>query len=443
MRNFDSPVSPQLAGIHGRAQRERNRRFDNLMSLVTVEMLAWSYFQLRPSASSGVDGVTWQDYGEQLHANLRDLHARVHAMRYRAPDVRRTYIPKSNGKQRPLGIPCLEDKIVQRAVAEILTNIFEADFLPISYGYRPGIGPGDAHRDLGAELYHGTYGYVVEADIRGFFDTIDHDWLTRMVEERVADRKLVRLLRKWLKAGILDPSGMRWCPETGTPQGGIVSPILANIYLHYALDLWFVKVFKRRACQGRCFLIRYADDFVAGFQYASDAQAFEAALPDRLAKFGLSVEPSKTGTHRFSRFQVRRGGSFDFLGFTFRWQRSRTGRPIVSRTTSKSRFRSSLRTFGEWIRRARSWPRRLLFASLRRKLLGYWAYYGVIGNSYRLSQYWWQVYLLLYKWLNRSSQRRSYTMSGLSAALRDYGIPLPRITESRQRPRKPFLWQCT
>lgn len=441
MRSFECPLSPQLSGISKRAQRERKWRFDNLYSLLTPAMLEWSYHQLRRTASSGVDGVSWQDYGAQLAANLTDLHARLVENRYRAPDVRRTFIPKSNGKQRPLGIPCLEDKIVQRAVAEILNSIFEVDFLPISYGYRPGIGAQDAHWDLSAELHHGIYGYVVEADLRSFFDTLDHDWLIRMVEQRVDDRKLIRLLRKWLKVGILDPDGVRAVSESGTPQGGIVSPILANIYLHYALDLWFVRVFKRR-CAGRCFLIRYADDFVAGFQFQGDAESFEQALPARLEKFRLAVEPTKTGSHRFSRFRIEDNGSFDFLGFTFRWQRGRSGRNQVTRTTAKAKFRQSLRAFRDWIRLARSRPRRWVFHHLRQKLQGYWAYYGVNGNSLRLYQYWRQVYLLLYKWLNRSSQRRSYTMSGLDAALRQSDVPLPRITESRHRPRKPFLWQC-
>ncbi len=203
-----------------------------------------------------------------------------------------------------------------------------------------------------------------------------------------------------------------------------------------------MKVWKRR-CTGRCFIIRYADDFVAGFQHKGDAEAFEQALPGRLQKFHLEVEPTKTGIHRFSRFTVGTGGSFDFLGFTFRWQRGRNGHPHVARTTSKKKMRLALKGFGEWIKEARNWPRRIVFNSLRQKLTGYWNYFGVHGNSYRLQEYWYQVYLLLYKWLNRSSQRRSYTMAGLTAALTDYGIPTPHITESASRPRKPFLWQCT
>jgi len=442
MSQIECPLLTQLTGIHERARREKKWRFDNLCSLLTIDMLRWSYFQLRRRASTGVDRVDWETYGEQLSERLASLHDRLMSMHYRAPAVRRVYIPKANGKQRPLGIPTVEDKIVQRAVAEIFNHIFEADFLPVSYGYRPNRGARDAHRDLGAELNHGIYGHVVEADIKGFFTNIDHDWLIRMLEERINDRKLIRLIRKWLKAGILEPDGQLVHPVSGTPQGGIISPILANIYLHFALDLWFVKRF-RKECKGRVFIMRYADDFVAGFQYQSDAESFEEALPKRLGKFHLETEPSKTGRHLFSRFAVAEGGSFDFLGFTFRWAMGRNGKPHVARTTSRKTMHASLRAFQDWIKRARSWPRRLLFPALGRKLTGLWNYFGVNGNSYRLAEHWRELYLLCFKWLNRSSQRRSYTMNGLNAALRANGITAPCITESPHRIRKPFLWTCT
>jgi group II intron reverse transcriptase/maturase len=325
----------------------------------------------------------------------------------------------------------------------ILNAIYEADFLPVSYGYRPEIGPQDAHQDLGAELQHGIYGYVVEADIKGFFDQLDHQWLLRMLAERIADRRLIDLIKKWLKAGILDITGMMLHPSTGTPQGGIVSPILANIYLHYALDLWFVKVLKRQ-CRGRCFLLRYADDFVAGFQFKADAQAFYRLLPERLAKFHLAVEPSKTGIHEFSRHCLSRPdrecGAFDFLGFTFRWKRNRSGKPHVSRQTSSKKYKRSLQAFTEWIKKARYWPRRMLFASLKRKLAGYVNYYGVPGNSFKLHAMWYDVYLLCFKWLNRCSQRRSYTMAGLTQAFRSYGIGSPQIAPSTRNSSKHFLW---
>jgi len=396
MRSFDGPLSTQLSGIAERAQREKKRRFDNLFALITPDVLFWSFNQLRRMAAVGVDGVTWEAYGENLRTNILQLHERLVGQVYRAPNVRRVYIPKANGKQRPLGIPALEDKIVQRSVAYILEAIYETDFLPISYGYRRGIGAHDAHQDLSAEFHNGIYGYVVEADIKGFFDALDHDWLIRMLCERVDDPRLTRLIRKWLKAGIMETDGQVIHPATGTPQGGIISPLLANVYLHYVLDLWFTKVFKRKS-PGRCFLMRYADDYVAGFQYKSDAQEFMREMPERLQKFHLSVEPTKTGMRRFSRHDVSGSKSFDFLGFTFRWKYDRHGRPHVGRETAKKKFAASLQGFTAWIRRARSWPRRMLFASLKRKLTGYANYYGVPGNSHKLQAMWYQLYLLLFK----------------------------------------------
>jgi group II intron reverse transcriptase/maturase len=439
MRSFDGPLSPYLTGIAARAQREKKRCFDNLFSLITPEVLFWSYQQLRRQSSAGVDGVTWTDYGEDLFNNIQSLFARLVSDTYRAPNVRRTYIPKGNGKQRPLGIPTLEDKIVQRAVTEIVQAIYEEDFLPCSYGYRPNIGALDAQSDLGAEFQHGIYGYVVEADISKFFDQIDHDWLMRMLAERIADANLLRLIRKWLQAGIFEPDGHVVHPRSGSPQGGVISPLLANIYLHYVLDLWFVKV-KKRSYRGRSFLIRYADDFVAGFQHQWEAEDFLKTLSPRLAKFNLAVEPSKTGMHIFSRFHVHDGGSFDFLGFTFRWQLSRSQRPHVSRQTSRTKFRTSVRAFNDWIRTARNWPRKIFFPALRRRLRGYANYYGVSGNSFKLEQMWHQVYLSCFKWLNRRSQRQSYTMAGLTAAMHSFGIAKFCVGSHRRDTNKPFLW---
>ena len=261
-----------------------------------------------------------------------------------------------------------------------------------------------------------------------------------MLSERIADRQLLRLIRKWLKAGILEPGGQLRTPVSGSPQGGIISPVLANVYLHYALDLWFVKVFKKR-CSGQSFILRYADDFVVGFQYQQDAKAFLATLPDRLSKFCLSIEPSKTAHHRFSRFLGKTGGSFDFLGFTYRWIRGRNGNMRVSQTTSRQRFRASLRTMKEWLMRSRNWPRRLFFASLKRKLAGYAAYYGIPGNSYRLKSMDYQIFKLCHKWLNRCSQRRSYTLSGLSQAYVDHGIPKMTV-HAGCRLSRPFLRTC-
>lgn len=442
MRSSDMPQSTCLDGITARAQKEKKRRFDNLYSLLTIPMLRWAYFQLRPHASAGVDRMTWNEYGEALNVRLQDLHGRLIDDNYRAPHVRRIYIPKSNGKMRPLGIPCLEDKIVQRSVAEILNAIFNGDFDRGSFGYRPGISAHDAVLDLTGELQCGMYGYVVEADIQGFFDNLDHDWLIRMIEQRVEDRRLVCLIRKWLKAGILEPNGQLVHSATGTPQGGIVSPILANIYLHFALDLWFEKIIKRHN-KGRCFLVRYADDFVAGFQFQHEAKAYEQDLSQRLVKFNLAVEPSKTGMHAFSRHLINRRGSFDFLGFTYRWQYDSKGNPRVTCTTAKSKLRSSLRALKEWAIQARNWKPRYFFARLRQKLTGYRNYYGIRGNSKMLCAMWYHAFKLVHKWLNRRSQRRSYTLTGLTAAMIYYAIPKPTIRHDMKRRPVPYLWRAT
>jgi len=442
MRSSDVFQSTALDGIAARAQKEKTRRFDNLFSLLSVSLLRWSYYQLRPRASAGVDHVTWHDYGADLESNLRDLHQRLLNQRYRAPMVRRTYIPKSNGKMRPLGIPCLEDKIVQRSVTEILQSIFNSDFTRSSYGYRPGVGAQDAVRDLGSELHFGIYGYVVEADIKGFFDHMDHAWLIRMLEQRVHDRRLISLIRKWLKAGVLEPEGQVVHPVTGTPQGGIISPLLANIYLHYALDLWFEKVVKRRF-KGRCFLLRYADDFVMGFQYQHEAKQCYRDLPDRLGKFNLSIEPSKTALHSISRYMNDPRASFDFLGFTYRWQYDRKGKPLMSCTTSRKSFNASLRTLKEWVKASRDWKPKFFFARLRQKLRGYRNYYGIRGNVRCLVRMWYQVFKLVHKWLNRRSQRRSYSQSGLTMAMAYYDLPKPHILSSQPRRPLPKLWELT
>lgn len=287
--------------------------------------LRWCFYQLRKSASPGVDRVTFAEYERSLDSNLADLVERLKGKRYKAKLVRRKHIPKGNGKTRPLGIPALEDKLLQLAVSRILSAIYEQDFLDCGWGYRPERGAREAGRELADELYRGHYGWVVEADIRGFFDNIDHDWMLKMLGERVEDRALLRLIGKWLKAGVLEEDGKVLHPAAGTPQGGIVSPVLANIYLHYALDLWFKAVVQRHS-KGEAVMLRYADDSVCAFRFREDAVRFEEALPGRLAKFGLETAPEKTRTLQFSRYVDEPNEAFEFLGFEFRWVRRRTGR---------------------------------------------------------------------------------------------------------------------
>ena len=336
------------------------------------------------------------------------------------------------------GVPALEEKLVQVAVAEILTAIFEADFLPCSYGYRPNRGARDAVRDLTEALHEGRYEFVVEADIKGFFDHIEHDWMLKMLGQRISDGAMLGLIRKWLKAGILEPNGQVLKPESGTPQGGIVSPVLANVYLHYVLDLWFEHQV-RKGNRGKSRLFRYADDFVAGFDYRHEAEAFEKALGERLRKFGLELAAEKTKTLRFGRRGGPGNGRFDFLGFEFRWERGRKGWPIIKRRTSTKKLRSGLARLTEWIKSHRSIKVREVMGTLRRKFRGYWNYYGVIGNFRSLQTYYYRGCGIVHKWLNRRSQKRSYTWEAFKRLLARHEVPPPRITEGGAAgPRKPY-----
>jgi group II intron reverse transcriptase/maturase len=387
---------------------------------------------LRKDAASGVDQVTYQAYAQELEPNLIDLAARLRRKAYRARLVRRKYIPKGNGKLRPLGIPVLEDKLVQVAVTQILLAIYEMDFLPCSYGYRPGVGAHDAVKDLSDELQYGGYHFVVEADIKGFFDNIRWDWLERMLRQRIADGALLQLIRKWLRAGILEEDGRVIHPQTGTPQGGVISPVLANIYLHYVLDLWFERGVQSRQ-RGRSRMIRYADDFVAGFEYRHEAAAFETALRTRLAKFGLEVAADKTQTLRFGHNGGPHNGRFDFLGFEFYWGRSRTGKPIVKRRTATKKHLALLARIRDWIKQHRDLKLNGMMHTLQAKLRGTWNYYGLIGNSRRLRTVYTEVCRALHKWLNRRSQRKSLTWPGVNRLLARFQLRPPRILEQRTR----------
>jgi len=422
----DMPTS--LRGIAKRARRDRKARFGNLYGLLNQENLRGCFYQLRRSAAPGVDRVTFAEYERELDANLADLVGRLKEKRYRAKLVRRKYIPKANGKLRALGIPALEDKLLQRAAAQVLEAIYEQDFLDCSWGYRPGRGAREASRVLADRLYAGSTGWVVEADIRGFFDSISHAWMLRMLKERVKDGAFLRLIGKWLKAGVLEEDGKVVHPVTGTPQGGIISPVLANIYLHYVLDLWVEHRVKKES-QGEVMMMRYADDFVCAFQHREDAVRFEQDLAKRLGKFGLAVAPEKTRTLPFNRCKPESNEAFEFLGFEFRWVRRRTGRMGVKRRTSPKKLRGSVRAFAEWIRGNRCSRVTTMMKALSRKLRGYWNYYGVRGNSESMSCFYYQCLQRLFKWLNRRSQKRSYTWDGFLTMLRNFAIPMPRIVE--------------
>lgn len=419
-------MSTFLQGIARKAERQPKHRFGNLYELLNEAYLKECWRDIRKDAASGVDRISAAEYGENLDENIHDLVERLKQKRYRAKPVRRAYIPKGAGKRRPLGIPAVEDKLLQLAVARILQAIYEQDFLRCSYGYRPNVGALDAVDKLTIKLQFGQYNYVVEADIRAFFEHIDHEWMMRMLEERIEDKQFLRLIRKWLKAGVLDTDGQVRHPATGTPQGGIISPILANVYLHYVLDLWFHKVYKPR-CRGEACLIRYADDFVCAFQYQEDAERFYRELGERLSKFGLEMSVEKTRVLEFSPRLNLGKTSFEFLGFEFRWGRDRKGKPHLKRRTSRKRQRDSLRRFTEWCREKCRYSCQELFRELNAKLRGYYNYYGVVGNYASLKQFYDQAMRILYKWLNRRSQRRSYNWAGFRELLKHYQVEQPRI----------------
>lgn len=398
--------------------------------MINGPMLYRCWQRIRKNAAYGVDKVSAEEYGKHLTGNIRQLVDRLKRKSYRARLIRRHYIPKGNGKMRPLGIPVVEDKLLQLAVVEILQAIYEQDFLRCSYGYRPKVGALDAVDKLTIKLQFGRYGRVVEADIKGFFDNLDHDRLLAMLAERIDDQALLRLIGKWLKAGVLDTNGEVIHSAAGTPQGGIVSPILANIYLHYCLDEWFQHVVKKH-CRGEACLIRYADDFVCAFEREGDAERFYQVLGKRLEKFGLELSVEKTRVIAFDRGQSKQEG-FEFLGFEFRWGQDRQGKPHVERRTSRKKLRSSLDRFTEWCRQKRHCPVKDWFKELKPKLQGYYNYYGVSGNYASLQQFFGEAMQILRKWLNRRSQRKSYSWEGFRALIEHFQVPRPRI---RPRPR--------
>jgi group II intron reverse transcriptase/maturase len=431
-----------LRAIAEKAYHNKHHRFGDLYRWLNRDVLRLCFYRLRKDAASGVDRVTFGEYEKNLEANLTDLEGRLRRKAYRARLVRRKYIPKGNGKLRPLGIPVLEDKLLQMAVTHILLAIYEMDFLPCSYGYRPGVSAHDAIGDLTRELQFGGYHFVTEADIKGFFDNIRWDWLERMLEQRINDGALLNLIRKWLRAGILEEDGRVIHPQTGTPQGGVISPVLANIYLHYVLDLWFERVVRPKQ-RGRCQMIRYADDFVACFEYRHEAEAFEAGLKTRLAKFGLQVAADKTKTLRFGNNGGPHNGRFDFLGFEFYWEPDRQGKPRVKRRTATKKHQAAMQRLRDWIRQHRAKPLRQMLRRLKAKLQGTWNYYGLIGNYRRMKLLYKEVCRALYKWLNRRSQRRSLTWPEVDRLLARFQIPSPRIVEkNRGMPCQPELSFC-
>ena len=407
-------VPSALERIRKAAQKERKRRFTALLHHVyAVERLRESYFRLKREATPGIDGETWRHYGEELEENLQDLSERLKREAYRARPVQRAYIPKADGRPRPIGVPVLEDKVVQRAVAEVMGAIYEQDFLGFSYGFRPGRSAHQALDALAVGLMTKKVNWVLDADIRGFFDTLEHEWLVKFIEHRIGDRRIVRLIRKWLKAGVLE-EGKRIQSEVGTVQGGSISPLLANIYLHYAFDLW-VQRWRKKQAQGEVIVVRYCDDFIVGFQHRHEAERFLADLRERLRRFGLALHLDKTRILEFGRFarenRSRRGEgkpeTFDFLGFTHSCSQTQKGMFTVLRKTMRKRRQAKLReVYLELKRRMHdSVPKQ--GAYLRSVVGGYFRYYGIPLNGPSLSAFRKEVGRLWYKALRRRSHKHN------------------------------------
>ncbi len=417
--------------IANRARQEPQTRYTSLMHHFTVDNLRACFDSLDAKKAIGVDGVTKAMYGHNLEENLRGLHQRLHQMSYRPQPVRRVEIPKDDGSTRPLGINCLEDKIVQEMARRILEAIYEPVFIETSYGFRPGRGCHDALRQLNHEVMSESVNWIADMDMAKFFDTMPHSEILAVLSERIADQRFLRLIARMLKAGTQIPGGIVY-DELGSPQGSIVSPVIANAFLDHVLDQWFVTVV-RQHCRGYCALLRYADDAVAVFEREDDAHRFMRVLPKRLGKFGLRLNQDKTHLIAFGRRQARRllgagerPATFDYLGFTHYWGRSRTGRVRLKRKTSKKRLRRALVELNRWLRQERN-RRQLpdLWRAIGRKMRGHFNYFGVTDNSPALYRFKWAVQRLVFKWLNRRSQRRSFTWASFSRYFKRYPLPKP------------------
>jgi len=427
------PRSRGLLGVREAAQKDKKLRFTNLLHHLTPELLRASFFDLKKQAAPGVDEQTWRDYAEGLEQRIDDLHARIHRGAYRAKPSKRTYIPKPDGKLRPLGIAALEDKIVQQATRTVLECIYEQDFLGFSYGFRPRRSP---HRALDA-LYVGItkrkVNWIIDADIRGFFDNIRHEWLMKFLEHRIADRRMLRLLKKWLRAGVSEDG--EWSPTTvGTPQGAVISPLYANVFLHYVLDLW-IAAWRKQHATGDVIIVRYADDFVIGFQRESDARRCLAELKGRLAKFSLELHPDKTRLIRFGRFaedqRTKRGQgppeTFDFLGFTHICGKTRRGDFTIHRKTARKKFQAKLTDIKAKLIRRRHAPISKVGAWLQSVLRGSYQYYAVPGNSKRLYQFRDAIQTMWLRVLRRRSQRgRRFTWAHFARVCQPW-LPSPKI----------------
>jgi group II intron reverse transcriptase/maturase len=423
-----------LLGVREAARKDGKLKFTALLHHVGEACLTEAFFHLKKTAAVGVDGVTWHEYEQNLEANIAGLRDRIHRGAYRARPARRVWIPKSDGRQRPLGIASLEDKIVQQAVLWVLQSIYEQDFLGFSYGFRPGRGQHDALDALSVAITGKRVNWILDADIRGFFDAIDHEWLIKFLEHRIGDRRILRLIRKWLRAGVVEEG--EWSRTTvGAPQGSVISPLLSNVYLHYVFDLW-IEWWRRNCCRGDVIVVRYADDFVVGFENHSEAVACLEQLRARLAKFGLELHEGKTRLIEFGRYAIerrkrkgeRRPETFDFLGFTHKCARTRShGWFTIHRHSMAKRMRATLKAIKEDLRRRKHRPLDETGRWLRRVVRGWLNYHAVPGNGRRINRF---VDEVTRMWLcvirSRSQRGRRWTWRRMQRLARRY-MPAPRI----------------
>jgi RNA-directed DNA polymerase len=425
-------ISPGLQRVAKQAKDHPEWQFTTLAHHINVDLLREAFRRTRKDGAVGVDGTSAADYAANLESNLRSLLELAKSGRYHAPPVRRTYIPKPDGRQRPLGIPTFEDKVLQRAVVMVLEAVYEQDFLNCSYGFRPGRSAHDAINALRESVMGMGGGYVIEADIRDCFGALPHDKLREVLSQRMRDGVLTRLIGKWLNAGVLEDGSLSHS-STGTPQGGVISPLLANVFLHEVLDTWFEREVKPRL-RGRVHLVRYADDFVIVCENRDDAQRVYDVLPKRFARYGLTLHPEKTKLLEFCRpGEQNDTESFDFLGFTHLWSRSMRGYWVVKHLTAASRLRRALQSATEWCRANRHSPIRKQHASLCRKVLGHCAYYGLTGNARRLAVYRRCVERIWRRWLMRRSNAARRPWTWWEAFRRRWPLPAARVVHSIYR----------
>jgi group II intron reverse transcriptase/maturase len=426
-------VSQGLSGVRQVARERREERFTALLHHLSIDLLRAGFYALKRQAAPGVDGVGWKEYEAGLEERLADLHSRIHRGTYRAQASRRIYIPKADGRQRPLGIAALEDKVVQQAVVTILNEIYEVDFLGFSYGFRPGRSPHQALDALSVGLHRKRVNWVLDADIRGFFDQMSHEWTMKFVQHRVADHRILRLIQKWLKAGVSEEG--QWSEtKVGTPQGAVISPLLANVYLHYVFDLW-IEAWRKKVAQGDVIVVRYADDLVVGFESRAEAERFLEEFRERLARFGLELHAEKTRLIEFGRFAAsnreKRGEgkpeTFTFLGFThYCGKRRKDGAFIVWRETAKKRLVAKLQAIKTELKRRRHEPVSSVGAWLQKVTSGYYQYHAVPGNLPRLHLFRWRLRWVWWHALSRRSQRSRVAMARLNRIIARW-IPVARV----------------